>query len=131
MAMKKGQVFIITLVFLVALIFTMQTLFSTYGKIDLSPVPRRVDPYIINNMENAFQAALDSSNDCPEARDNVNHLKNIIEKPFIQGDTVTIMGSLVCPGGSFPASPEMLLNITVSSGDGAAVWRSMTFTKSP
>ena len=73
---RKGQLFVVTMIFLVSLLFSVQSLLFNYSETDLSIPPQNSDTYIMKNMESIFQTALDSSAYCNEARENVIILKD-------------------------------------------------------
>jgi hypothetical protein len=112
MTPRKGQMFIVTMVFLIAMIFSVQQLLLRYTAIDLSTPPQTTDAYLIENMESAFQAALDSSDICEEARTNVKELREVIGRTIKGGLSVEILGDVVCP---WPASgPDLAIQVRVT-----------------
>ena len=115
MASSKGQMFIVTMVFLIALIFSVQQLLLQYTAIDLSTPPQTTDTYLVENMEPIFQAALDSSDDCEEARTNVRELENLITRTIKGGYSIDIYGDIACsPSGEWPSAPELTILVTVT-----------------
>ena len=113
MALRKGQMFIVTMVFLIALIFSVQQLLYHYTVIDLSIPSRTTDAYLLDNMESSFQAALDSSDDCLEARKNVKEVKDMIAST--SDPPVDITGELFCPGGAWPPSgPDLTMQAAIT-----------------
>jgi hypothetical protein len=110
---KKGQIFIVTMVFLIGLIFSVQQLLVQYTAIDLSLPPRSSDSYFMKNMESSFQAALDSSTGCNETRTNIEELKNLITQGVREGHSVDISGDLNCPGGGWPSPPELTVTVNM------------------
>ncbi len=107
--------FIVTMVFLIALIFSVQQLLLQYAAIDPSAPPQTTDAYLVENMEPIFQAALDSSDDCEEARANVRELKNLITRTIKGGYSVDISGDIACsPSGEWPSAPELTILVIVT-----------------
>jgi len=113
MASIKGQMFIVTMVFFIALIFSVQQLLLQYAAIDLSTPPQATDAYLVENMEPIFQAALDSSDDCEEARANVRELKNLITRTIKGGYSVDISGDIAC-SPDWPSAPQLTILVTVT-----------------
>jgi hypothetical protein len=65
---RKAQMFIVTMVFMAAMVFTIQGLLLSYSGEGLSAMPRTSDTYVIQNLETVFQRALDSSDSCLQSR---------------------------------------------------------------
>jgi hypothetical protein len=115
MASKKGQMFIVTMVFLIALIFSVQQILLYYNVMDLSSPPQTTDAYMMENIGSIFQTALDSSNSCEEARMNVMELENLITKSIRGGYSIDILGDIECsPAGEWPPPPELTILVTVT-----------------
>ena len=115
MASSKGQMFIVTMVFLIALIFAVQQLLLKCSTLDLSAPSKANDAYLVENMEPIFQAALDSSDDCEEARANVRELIGLITRTIKGGYSSDISGDIECtPSGGWPPAPELAVLVTVT-----------------
>jgi hypothetical protein len=113
---RKAQMFIVTMVFMAAMVFSMQGLLLSYARTDLAALHRSSDSYLIENMEIIFQHALDSSDDCLEARSNVIELKGMIGSQIMGSYDLNITGDVSCP---WPASgPDLDLDITVTRENG-------------
>lgn len=125
---RKGQMFIMTMVFLVGLIFSVQALLLGKGSIDVSAPPYKYDPYIVRNMESIFQSALDSSGDCYTANDNVQDLIHAISGSIKSGRQITVSGKIDCSGGVWPASPKLRLEIIINS-EGSETKTSLELTR--
>jgi hypothetical protein len=112
--MKTGQMFIVTMVFLIAMIFSVQQLLIRYTAIDLTTPPQTTDAYLVENIKIAFQSSMDSSNFCSDARKNVREMKNIITKNIKSGYSIDISGELNCTeSGDWPGPPELTLYLTL------------------
>jgi hypothetical protein len=115
MASSKGQMFIVTMVFLIALIFSVQQLLLKCSSLDLSAPSKAKDAYVVENMEPIFQAALDSSEDCEEARANVGELSDLITRTIKGGYSFDISEDIECtPSGGWPPPPELTILVTVT-----------------
>lgn len=105
----KGQMFIITMVFLVGLIFAVQNNLSQYTFLDLSTTFEKSDFYILKSIKDSFYKTIKSARNCQEAQDNVNELKDFFENKIIEGTSIQIDQEWNCPGG-WSANP---LNLTI------------------
>jgi hypothetical protein len=65
--MKKGQMFIVTMVFLAGLIFTVQQLLFQYSFLDLSEPLRDLDANLLGSIRDMFSEGLAASPDCQSA----------------------------------------------------------------
>jgi len=111
--------FVITMVFLVAMIFSVQSLLFGYSESDLTQPTQNTDSYAIENMDDAFQSTLESSNDCPTARSNVITLRSLLSSNIKSGRETRISGDIDCSStGDWPAPPELTLDIMISSERG-------------
>lgn len=120
----KGQMYIIATVFLAAMIFSIQGLLLAYSEVELSGFDQLSEAYIIENNIDIFQSAVDSSNDCNEAKRNVEDLKRIVNTDIKGAYDVKVSGSIDCePSGAWPSGPDLTLKISVirESGESNAV----------
>ena len=122
----KGQMFVITMIFLASMLFTVQSLLFTYNEIDLSHPPQNLDAYVVENMESLFQEALDSSTDCLEAKNNILLLKSIISEKISSGQEIRVTGNINCTtGGGWPSSgPDLFIQVLITRGSGET-WSSL------
>lgn len=127
---RKGQMFVITMVFLVAMIFSVQSLLFGYSEADLTQPTQNTDPYSIVNIRDAFQSALGSSNDCPTARSNAITFRSLLTGSMKSGREITINGDIDCsPTGDWPAPPELTLDVMISSERGET-WTNLEMSRS-
>ena len=113
---RKAQMFIVTMVFMAAMVFSIQGLLLSYARTDLAVLHRSSDSYLIENLETIFQHALDSSDDCLEARTNVIELKGMIGSQIMSSYDLKITGDVSCP---WPATgPALTMDITVTRENG-------------
>lgn len=125
----KGQMFVITMIFLIAMVFSVQNLLFNYAEIDLSSPLQNRDSYLVDNIEHAFQQALDSSDDCEEASQNVIDLRNVITSSIKGGQEVRVTGNINCTSsGDWPSSPELTIQVFINSEDGET-WADFTLTR--
>jgi len=116
--------FIVTMVFMAAMVFTIQGLLFSYSRDDVSGIQGLSGSYIIENIETSFQRALDSSVSCPEARASVTELREMMGSRAISGHDLAIAGDVSCPGGSWlPSGPDLVLDVTVTRETGVSETR--------
>lgn len=75
----KGQMFIITMVFLVGLIFAVQNNLSQYSFLNLASSFQGDDFYLLRGIKDSFSSTLTSSPNCGQADKNLQQLKNFLE----------------------------------------------------
>lgn len=62
--MKKAQMYIVTVIFMIAMISLLQQSLFTYSAVDLSDPPRSTDYFIIENFKLILQDLVSTSNNC-------------------------------------------------------------------
>ena len=67
----KGQMFIVTMIFLVGLIFFVQQTLFGYTALDLSDPFQEDDYYIIKNIEDGVDEIIGTSSTCEEADEKI------------------------------------------------------------
>jgi len=75
----KAQMFIITMVFLVGLVFTVQQILLQYVFLDLPAQFQRDDFYLMQNIRDAFNQTLQVSN-CASAPANLGELADFMKQ---------------------------------------------------
>lgn len=129
MPRKKGQMFVITMIFLISMVFAVQSLLFNYAEIDLSSPLQNRDSYLVDNVESTFQAALRSSDDCEEARMNIIDLKNVITNSIKGGQEVRITGNINCTSdGDWPSDPELTIQVFINS-EGGETWADFALSR--
>lgn len=83
--MKKGQMFIVTMVFLTGLIFSVQQIMFHYSYLDVSKPFQRTDFYLLKNVEDIFGQTISSSTTCPEALSNLEELHHYLYREDLGG----------------------------------------------
>jgi hypothetical protein len=112
---RKGQMFVITMIFLVAMIFSVQGLLLNYLHVDLSLPSQSPDTYIMDNIESVFQSAVRSSDDCATARNNVIVLKEAIGRSMKEGREIVVKGDIGCTiDGEWPEPPELTVHAVIT-----------------
>lgn len=96
----KAQMFIVTMIFLVGLIFFVQQALFGYTSLDLSK-PLREDEYpVIMNIKDSMGEIMASSGSCQEAEENLRDFIGFAKKESLQsGYELDIGYTLECPAG--------------------------------
>ncbi|MBI4020320.1 MAG: hypothetical protein HY367_03225 [Candidatus Aenigmarchaeota archaeon] len=105
----KGQFFIVSMVFLVGLVFVVQQLLLQYGAIrPLEPLEND-DVALTNNIRDAFNATLATSGDCTEAERNLGELSEFIrDRQPMGGFFIEASHNFTCStSGPFPSTLEV------------------------
>ncbi len=105
MVARKAQMFIVTMVFLTGVIFTVQQLLFQYSELDLSMPLQKTDFYIIQNTRNLLQQSLIASS-CAEAEENLQETLSFLAEQPLRGFTM-----------SFLFNGELYPNINCSNWD--------------
>jgi len=92
----KAQMFIITMVFLVGLIFTVQAALSQYSYLDLAKAFKESDHHTLVSIKKSFEDAHKSSPECHKAEEKFQELEHFFEKEVVEGSAVEIDYSLDC-----------------------------------
>ncbi len=93
----KGQMFILTIVFLVGLIFVVQQNLAGYSSFDLSEPFKSNDFYIFRDVRNMFEDTTETSATCDDARNNLRELNNYLGRKILPGGfTLSLEYSLDC-----------------------------------
>jgi hypothetical protein len=127
---RKGQMFVVTVVFLIAMVFAVQSLLFTYSEIDISQPPRARDAYVTQNIESIFRSALDSSDSCQEVRKHIIDLNNFVSSSVMGGQEVKVTGNVNCTSGDgWPPPPELTISVFVKKEDGET-WATFELSRS-
>ena len=86
----KGQTFILTIVFLVGLVFVVQQLLLQYSSIDLPASFRESDYYFMKNVKNMIQQSVSSASSCGEAEENIEETLVFLNRHVAGGYSISI-----------------------------------------
>lgn len=81
----KGQMFIITMVFLTGLVVFVSQMLLSYSAVDVSDVPDRTGGFVIKEYVSIINDTLQSSRNCTDAVDNVRELHGFLERLVTEG----------------------------------------------
>jgi len=109
--------FILTIIFLVGLIYVVQQSLAGYSILDFSEPFESNEFYIIKNVKEMFETTLTSTPECvvgkDNAQENMNELMNLIGRKIVFGGfTLDIDYDLYCTYWNNVAGPEPL-NLTI------------------
>jgi len=111
----KGQMFIVTLVFLAGMIFTVQSSLSQYSVINLAETFETNEFYTTESITSVFENTIAASLTCEEAGVSLADLETFIERRVVRGSIVELDYHLDCNSWSTP--PVLNLTITLESLD--------------
>ena len=77
---KKAQMFIVTALFMIGLVFTVQQLIFQYTALDLSTPFRENSIYLLRNTKDVINATIRNTPDCEDFRENIRELKDFLDK---------------------------------------------------
>ncbi|HDD72466.1 MAG TPA: hypothetical protein ENG00_00065 [Candidatus Aenigmarchaeota archaeon] len=117
--MKKAQMFIITMVFLVGLLSAVQTYLRTYSAVDISEIMKNNDIYLFENMKEVVNFTVTSTSSCSELKSNLEELEFFLERYKLFGYTMNIDFSLNCNYwyNSPPQKPPVKMSIEIERAD--------------
>ena len=105
--------FVLTIVFLVGLIYVVQQSLVGYSQLDFSEPFENNEYYIIRDVKEMFEVTLTSAETCSEADENLNELMNFIGRKIVFGGfTLDIEYDLYCSRWSVVTGQEPL-NLTI------------------
>ncbi|MBN2042865.1 MAG: hypothetical protein JW754_03585 [Candidatus Aenigmarchaeota archaeon] len=120
MGCRKGQMFLISMVFLVGLIFTVQTALLGYTSVDISEPGDKTDRFLIENVIGLINDTLNDPNTeyCNSGKDNfldkLREIQTIIKEEYVRGlFSLKIIPLLDCT--KWDDEGEVVLNVTVIS----------------
>ena len=82
---RKAQMFIVTALFMIGLIFTVQQLIFQYTSLDLSAPFRENSIYLLRNTKDVINATIRSTPDCADFTMNIRELKNFLDRRIPYG----------------------------------------------
>ena len=114
----KAQMYIVTIIFLVGLIVTVQQSFLQYTNIDVTDAYTGSEYFLLKSIKDVSQETLLRSSDCTEFRDNIEETSTAINLLEPRSGKVIIVEPLVnCTAwmASPPSYPPLTLTVTVTS----------------
>jgi hypothetical protein len=111
----KGQMFVLTIIFLTGLIFVVQENLTGYSYFDFSEPLQSNDIYFFNNVMDMFNDTMVTTTDCTSAQSNIEELMLFLSRKIIRGGfTLDLRKRLNCDNwGNTPSSNNPPLNLTV------------------
>ncbi len=112
---KKGQMFIITMVFLVGLVFVVQQGFVNWFaySIDFYSETQKNDYYLFNNAKDMTDQTFLGSATCTEARNNLNDLTTFFNTRVLTSYFLEFSYSLECGNWPNTAPADPPLDVTI------------------
>lgn len=103
--------FVVTLVFLAAFIFTVQAALSLYSVIDLADAFQENEPLLLQGVVNSFDETISSSVTCDQADDRLKELEAFLEKKIIRGSSLDIVYTLDCAQWTTPPATNLTVRL--------------------
>jgi len=113
---KKAQMFIITTIFLIGLVFSVQQLMFQYTALDLSAPFRENNIYLLQNTKNIINNTIRTTPYCPDFMTKMRELKDFLDKRIPRGGySLSIGYRLNCTywNNSPPNPPPLNLTIYI------------------
>lgn len=113
---KKAQMFIITTLFLIGLIFSVQQMIFQYTAIDLSSTFRENNIYLLQNTKNIINKTIRSAPDCQDFRTNMKELNDFLNSRIpLGGYSLSLSYQLDCSnwGNSLPNPAPLNLTLQI------------------
>lgn len=113
--MKKAQMFILTMVFLVGLVFVIQQGFVNWFSYSMEFFTdvQKNDYYLLNNVKAMTEKTIENSQSCDEARESLNELKSFLQSHVFSGYFLEFRYRLNCAyWNNVPPNPNPL-NVTI------------------
>jgi len=111
---KKAQMFIITTIFLIGLVFSVQQLMFQYTALDLSAPFRENNIYVLQNTKNIINTTIRSTHDCTDFIAKMKELKDFLDRRIPRGGYSLSLGyTLNCSYWSNSPPQTAPLNLTI------------------
>lgn len=130
MPRQKGQMFVVTMVFLVGLMLIVQQILTQYGDIDLSASFRSDHFYFVENLEPMYSDALRLAGDCGSFAADLDEMESVLERQTLgAGIQVEILHELDC--SVWDPAPSTPLTATIHvRGEGIDITRQLAVSRS-
>jgi hypothetical protein len=111
---RKAQMFIVTTLFMIGLIFTVQQLIFQYTALDLSAPFRENSIYLLRNTKDVINATIRSTPDCADFSAKMKELKDFLDRRVPYGGySLAIDYKLNCSKWTNAAPQPSPLNVTL------------------
>ncbi|RLI96698.1 MAG: hypothetical protein DRO99_04020 [Candidatus Aenigmatarchaeota archaeon] len=114
----KGQMFIVTIVFLVGLIFSVQQILFQYSYLDVPASYQKYDYYLTMDVREMIIDTITASPSCEEARHRIDDVLLFMNKQATRGYSVKIDARFNCsrwynkPGEQAPVNVSIIITGT-------------------
>jgi len=110
----KGQMFIVSIIFLIVMVFAVQQSLLRYKDIQSTDPFLMEDTEIMTNIEKSFSDTLKASPSCADAEQNMKEVVKELERGRRRGFRVDVQTEMAC-GNWKTSSAVMLANVSVES----------------
>lgn len=109
----KGQMFILTMVFLVGLIFTVQSMLLEYNYVDLSGPIEGSDEVIMMNIRNSIRDTVAITEDCSDVSGNLEELEAAVSRGMLSIYGIDIYYDIKCSRWNNTVSEEAPVEVHI------------------
>jgi hypothetical protein len=120
---RKAQMFVITMIFLVGLIFSVQSLLFQYAALDLSAPFRENTAYLLANVKDSINRTIKTTPDCTDFSAKMKELKDFMDRSVPQrGYSLALSYKVNCVNWASATDPPLNLTIQIigKGGDTSA-----------
>ena len=112
----KGQMFILTMVFLVGLIFSVQSLLLSYNYIDLSQAPQTTDANVLRAVSAAIKDTVMRTESCSDVSGNLDEFSMGISTGMLAIYDIRISYNIYCDrwNNPYPNPPPIEADINIT-----------------
>jgi len=112
---RKAQMFIISMLFLVGLIFSVQQLLFQYTALDLSAPYRENDIYLLKNLKDVVNTTIKKTQECPDFSEKMEELSSYLKSGAQMGGYgLSLDYTLDCSHWSDTSAPPLNLTIHIA-----------------
>jgi hypothetical protein len=114
---KKGQMFIVTVVFLVGVIFIVQQILLQYSYIDVQSSYKETDFHLMKSVEDVATQAVTVASTCTEAEKNLEESLLFLGEQTIGGYSLDVSYEVNCSnwGNTYPSPGPVSATIKITS----------------
>jgi hypothetical protein len=111
---RKAQMFVITMIFLIGLIFSVNGLLFQYTSLDLSTPFRENPVYLLGNIKSMINKTIKTTANCSDFSASMDELKGFLDKSIPRGGfSLSVSYRLDCTNWESTANPPLNLTIQI------------------
>ena len=111
---RKAQMFVVTMIFLIGLIFSVQNILFQYTALDLSSPFRENTIYILENTRDAINKTIKTTHECSDFSAKMQELKDFLERNIpSRGYALSLSYRVNCTNWGSTTNPPLNLTIQI------------------